>query len=376
MGWELFQQYVRALHEAQPKYFIYENNKSMSPAIRKSISDAFGFEPVLINSALVSAQNRNRLYWVGIRNDDGTYRKVNVEQPEDRGILLRDILDYATSWMDKSHTIDATYYKGGSFVSSRPDGTLHQNSSRHMVAEPVRIPPYGNDCKSRPVNALYPSHSGTGEGSLEQRMFSDNPSKQQVDLVAEPVCLTEREMDYMVRDHADQRWNFCQRPGQDEKGKCVVANVSKGVPYNVVAEPIKVGSLPRPNGELSTSQASRIYSQDGKSVTLCAGSGGLGGKTGLYAIRVMDGREQKLPIYKVENGQIEIKGRLYPIKLDDGFYIIRKLTVSECMRLQTVPDWYEFPVSNTQAYKMLGNGWTVEVIVHLINSIRKESVIE
>lgn len=91
-------------------------------------------------------------------------------------------------------------------------------------------------------------------------------------------------------------------------------------------------------------------------------------------LSVMDGREQKLPIYKVENGQIEIKGRLYPIKLDDGFYIIRKLSVSECMRLQTVPDWYEFPVSNTQAYKMLGNGWTCEVIVHLINSIRKEDV--
>lgn len=57
MGWELFSQYVRALHEAKPKYFLYENNKSMSQAIRESICEAFGFEPVLINSALVSAQN-------------------------------------------------------------------------------------------------------------------------------------------------------------------------------------------------------------------------------------------------------------------------------------------------------------------------------
>lgn len=53
--------------------------------------------------------------------------------------------------------------------------------------------------------------------------------------------------------------------------------------------------------------------------------------------------------------------------LIDGFYIIRKLTVRECMRLQTVPEWYEFPVSDSQAYKMLGNGWTVTVISWLID---------
>lgn len=93
MGWELFSQYVRALHEAKPKYFIYENNKSMSKEIRASIDKAFGFEAVLINSALVSAQNRQRLYWVGKRNVDGTYSKVDVQQPKDRGILLRDVLD-------------------------------------------------------------------------------------------------------------------------------------------------------------------------------------------------------------------------------------------------------------------------------------------
>ena len=93
MGWELFSQYVRAIHEAKPKFFVYENNKSMSKAIRASIDEAFGFEAVCINSALVSAQNRQRLYWVGKRNEDGTYSKVPVEQPEDLGILLRDVLE-------------------------------------------------------------------------------------------------------------------------------------------------------------------------------------------------------------------------------------------------------------------------------------------
>ena len=79
-----------------------------------------------------------------------------------------------------------------------------------------------------------------------------------------------------------------------------------------------------------------------------------------------DGKE--ITIYEVTDGKITIKGKQYPIKLKDGYYIIRKLTVRECMRLQTVPEWYEFPVSNSQAYKMLGNGWTCEVIAHLIRS--------
>ena len=76
MGWELFSQYVRAVKEAKPRFFIYENNYSMSAAIRASIDEAFGFEAVHINSALVSAQNRQRLYWVGMRNKDGSYSKV------------------------------------------------------------------------------------------------------------------------------------------------------------------------------------------------------------------------------------------------------------------------------------------------------------
>ena len=69
----------------------------------------------------------------------------------------------------------------------------------------------------------------------------------------------------------------------------------------------------------------------------------------------------------MRSGIITIKGKQYPIKLADGFYIIRKLTVTECKRLQTVPDTYAFPVSDTQAYKMLGNGWTVDVIAHIMS---------
>lgn len=102
-------------------------------------------------------------------------------------------------------------------------------------------------------------------------------------------------------------------------------------------------------------------------------------KTGLYAIpieldgdipiKAVSGADGKTyTVYEVKDGNITIKGKTYPIKLIDGYYIIRKLTVSECKRLQTVPEWYQFPVSNTQAYRRLGEGWTVDVIVHLIKA--------
>lgn len=84
-------------------------------------------------------------------------------------------------------------------------------------------------------------------------------------------------------------------------------------------------------------------------------------------IEAADGKTY--PVYEVRAGLITIKGQQYPIKLADGYYIIRKLTVLECMRLQTVPEWYVFPVSDTQAYKMLGNGWTVDVIAHILSHI-------
>lgn len=88
---------------------------------------------------------------------------------------------------------------------------------------------------------------------------------------------------------------------------------------------------------------------------------------GQLEVQTEDGKT--FPIYEVKGGYITIKGKQYPIKLRDGFYIIRKLTVTECKRLQTVPDSYVFPVSDSQAYKMLGNGWTVEVIAHILSHI-------
>ena len=356
IGWELFSQYVRALHEAKPKYFIYENNKSMSKEIRASIDKAFGFEAVCINSALVSAQNRQRLYWVGKRNADGTYSKVNVEQPDDRGILLRDILETGTPWQDKAYNL-TTRCNG-----AIPSDTLKRH--RHtMVAEPVCVAERGR-------------YIGD-DGEVEQHLEARNDGKTNT-----------------------------------------LTTVQKD---NQVAVPIRIGTIENDaKNHKFDSQQYRVYSPDGKGVTLCGNGGGLGAKTGLYAVpmRVREATKQgyvdiepgecvdlampesktrrgramrnkanclttscdfyeycgtlDMPIYQVRDGRITIKGETYPIKLRDGCYIIRKLTVRECMRLQTVPENYEFPVSNSQAYKMLGNGWTCKVIAHLIRSVLME----
>lgn len=372
IGWELFLNYRIARDKYQPDYFLYENNKSMSPAIRAQITAELGVEPVLINSALVSAQNRQRLYWAGKRNPDGTYRQVPVELPEDRGILLRDILETGFPLREKGY-------------------------------------------------ALQTGHGATAEDAIARR---------QRNAVAEPVAiklLTEKEMEYMVRETKDGRNHFDFDYFHDatkDKSACVTANTHKGVPYNVLAEPVRIGTIENDaKNQDHDSQQYRVYSPDGKSVTLCGNGGELGAKTGLYATPVdtdADGilhlgslygqhsrwgvfaKDGKCPtitasmgmggghvpmvptrtdeeghcqknqttakqIYEVRDGKISIGNTWYPIKLRDGFYIIRKLTVRECMRLQTVPEEYVFPVSNSQAYKMLGNGWTVNVIAHIMS---------
>lgn len=299
-GWELFCQYVRALKEARPEYFIYENNKSMASAIRECISDTFGFEPICINSALVSAQNRQRLYWVGKYNAvSDSYDKVNIDQPNDRGVLLKDILECnAVSWLDKSHTIDATYYKGGTLESAK----LHQNASRLMAAVPISTTSNG---KSFAITAT--EYKGSNiKHTLEKHVRT---------MVAEPLIVNEA----TTKGYTEI-----------EAGNCV--------------------DLAMPNSK--TRRGRNMLEKSNCMQT----------SNGFYQYL---GTIDK-PIYEVKDGFIHVKDNKYPIKLIDGYYIIRKLTVKECMRLQTVPEWYEFPVSDSQAYKMLGNGWTVQVISHLI----------
>ena len=317
IGWELFLNYRIARDKYKPDYFLYENNKSMSPAIRAQITAELGVEPVLINSALVSAQNRQRLYWVGKRNPDGTYSQVPVEQPEDRGLLLRDILETGIAWQEKSYCITATEYKG-----SNPQQTLSKHR-RTMVAEPVRIGTIENDAKTQAFD------------SQQYRVYS--PDGKSVTLCGNGGGLGAKTGLYATPVDTD----------------------ADGI--------LHLGSL--------YGQHSRwgVFAKDGKCPTITASMGMGGGHVPMVPTRTdEEGHCQKNPttakqIYEVRDGKISIGNTWHPIKLRDGFYIIRKLTVRECMRLQTVPEEYVFPVSNSQAYKMLGNGWTVDVIAHIMS---------
>ena len=349
-----------------------------------------------------------------------------MEQPADRGILLKDVLDSAIAMREKAHAVIASagrtterefFTKNqGNMVAepvplseremdymvrdhqerrwnfcNRPGekdksvcitANIHKGVPYNMVAEPVCLR-YERTEEAKRCRKAYEAHEiKHGYNELNElhprpdvktktlttalkdnqimepvcvaergRMYCGQPqhyeartdgktntltSVEKDNRVAEPVHLSEREMDYMVRDHQERRWNFCNRPGEKDKSGCITANIHKGVPYNVVAEPVRGDAIE--------------FDDEGRPIKAI-------GK---------DGKE--ITIYEVKDGKITIKGKQYPIKLKDGFYIIRKLTVSECKRLQTVPEWYEFPVSNSQAYKMLGNGWTCEVIAHLIRS--------
>ena len=130
---QLFFEYVRILKEIKPKFFILENVSSMKKEAKNEITSyLFGIEPILINSSLLTAQQRKRIYWIGRLGLDGNYTKVEISQPKDKGILLRDILESGLPYQEKAHALTASY-----------DGAVFWNSiekkQRSMIAEPVRL---------------------------------------------------------------------------------------------------------------------------------------------------------------------------------------------------------------------------------------------
>lgn len=298
LGWELFKNYLIAKEKFKPDFFLYENNKSAAQAIKDQISCELGVDLMHINSALVSAQNRQRFYafnW-------------EVEQPQDRGILLRDILESGE---------DLTQNEKGYRLTASYNGAVAWNTleraQRTMVAEPVAV---------------------------------------DLQVVGR-------------KKNADGKWERSYEARTDGKSSALTSVESR----RMVEEPVRIGTIESAaNNKDFDSQQYRVYSPDGKSVTLCGNGGGVGAKTGLYAVPAAKNKS----IYEVKDGLITIKSKQYPIKLADGYYIIRKLTVKECCRLQTMPDDYCRAVSNAQAYKGLGNGWTAEVIIHILNGALKD----
>jgi DNA (cytosine-5)-methyltransferase 3A len=256
----LFWEYVRILNEVKPKYFILENVNSMPKEAKEVISEALGVQPVMINASLVSAQNRKRLFWVGKLDEFGTYKQVEIPQPEDRGILLKDILEDA---------VDEKYFlvKDNKLTpNGNPDiaGTLDTGTWLKRYEQIRRV--YGINNKAPTIP------TGTG-GGVMTKIATGN---------------------YFQYD-------------ENNKG--------------------------------NKSQDQRIYFTENKMGTLPS-----------------NGTDSKIKIFK------------------DG---IRKLTPTECLRLQSMPDDYfekaeirNKPISNTQRYKMCGNAFNKEVIVHILKHLK------
>lgn len=342
LGWDLFQQYVRAVKEARPRVFLYENNKSMSPQIRASIDEAFGFGAVYINSALVSAQNRQRLYWVGVRNDDGTYSKIDIEQPDDKGIFIKDILESGWVLFSKPHGFN----KGGAKYEKAPTMTANGRwQHNHLSVEPVPV------CVQEQVHGRKAQPDGSYDRRYEAREDGKSGTltgTNRQNAVAIPILPVEN------------------------VGEC--NTIQKALPkladkYGHIPEifnAYNLAELASKSPTLSTGSMVTSSCATTKFERLCDFCAFQGSETCANCVL----KNQK--VYEVKDGKITINGKQYPVKLPDGYYIIRKLTVEECKRLQTVPEWFDFsPISNAQAYKLLGNGWTVDVIAHILSRALK-----
>tara|TARA_R100000742_G_C4279570_1_gene104534 strand:- start:1767 stop:3320 length:1554 start_codon:yes stop_codon:yes gene_type:complete len=426
----LFFEFIRLLKAIKPRYFLLENvrmKKEFLDIISQEVSKcypeiAFGIEPILINSSLLSAQSRQRYYWTNI---------PNIQQPEDRGIVLRDILeDDYESERDKSYCIDANYFKGASVEQYK------KKSRRQLVNKPKKaydIPREILKDNERQRRVYDPS--GKSPTILGR---SDSPKittpKQDKQFVSKEA------IERYVQDK-DSEFNdtYNKRTVKGDKSTTIRPNnntANMWVNEKAIREskPKQVGSI-KDGG-----QGNRIYSQDGKSSTLSAQSGGTAGsgntlvetkpkQVGMAAdikghdilrrvyspegksptLNSMGGgnREPKVVVqsyrevrtdeakkmrrmvrqktgkdhtpYRAKKLEPRKDGKVgtvtpslnkdHEISIEKEDLTWRKLTPLECERLQTVPDNYTNHVSNTQRYKMLGNGWTVEVIKHILKNV-------
>jgi len=262
---KLFFDFVRVLKILKPKYFLLENVR-MKKESQDVISEYLGVEPIAINSNLVSAQNRHRLYWTNIP----------FSIPHDKGIVLADILENGVTDREKSHCLDANYFKGGNLKS------YFEKHRRQLVF----------------------NNKG---GAIRGRYDKDGKIKQQLELRSDDKTnsLTTVQKDNVVVRVPELKSAF---------GACIQVGEADLKGHDIIK---------------------RVYSPKGKAPTLTTMGGGH--------------REPKVIVDELT---------------------WRKLTPLECERLQTVPDGYTEGVSNTQRYKMLGNGWTVDVVAHILKGIR------
>ncbi len=304
----LFYEYVKILKNVKPRYFILENVASMRNSDQDIITkELFGIEPVMINAALVSAQNRKRLFWVG-KLINGVYEQVSIEQPENKHIYLKDILETE---------VDEKFFVTGCASRTYPR---------------IKV---DNQPRSKRIETRHDSKANNLTSVQSDSMIVLLP---------------------LDKQHNEKlKSNTIRTSGR-----------GSGINDKHNWDTIRIGQIGK------TGQANRIYSPEGKSVSLSALGGGRGAKTGLYMIQQPRGYNK--------GGETAKDGKTPCLTssswdqnnhLVDGT-IIRKLTPVECERLQGMPDNWTNPsgsTSNTQRYKMCGNAFNVDVVAHIIKHL-------
>ena len=388
----LFFEFIRLLKEIKPKYFLLENvkmKKEYLQVISEQVSACypeipFGIEPIFINSSLVSAQNRQRYYWTNI---------PNITQPKERGIVLRDILE--TEPNDPTLMSDNFVYRQ---IKNKKDRCLvtedKEKASSLSAMEYVKNGRQGDylACDNDGV----PVDKELGEGHKQDLQKEILPSfdenlKKMTTKDEKAYCLTATYSAAYPPNSMErkQRTMIPVEEGQEMPEDITLVYDNDGKSH----KPEHIGTAVDVNGH---DILKRVYSPDGKSPTVNTCQGGNREPKVLvkamtevrtpeankirYEHRKKTGKDwsPRNMRHLVERKDEKMntltsaltKQHIMQITKDDTQEVYwRKLTPRECERLQTVPDDYTNHVSNTQRYKMLGNGWTIEVITHILKNM-------
>ena len=357
----LFFEFIRLLKAIKPKYFLLENvrmKKEFLQVISEQVSACypkivFGIEPIFINSSLVSAQSRQRYYWTNI---------PRIKQPEDRGIVLRDILED-----DVEEPMYSNIY--GGFKEKKPRIHVGKSVTIRAACGGGHIPSI--TLKTRPKQV--------GGGHREPKVLvSKKKIIEQLKKENSRVKGMSINKDGIRPHRGDKR-----KSGLSEMGRILFKDAEKTPTITATHSP-KVVTGGRIVG--------RAYDKDGKRMDKDGVS--VANKTtqmlelrkdnktnaittvGKDSVVVEKSHPIKANYYKSSRANFENDtskgGKFSATGVQQEDLTWRKLTPLECERLQTVPDNYTNHVSNTQRYKMLGNGWTVEVIKHIFQNMERE----
>ena len=359
---KLFFEFVRLLKEVKPKYFLLENVR-MKKEYLDVISEQVGAQPTLINSALLSAQSRQRYYWTNIPFDK------NIE---DRGIVLKDILETEPSQptlmsdkfvnrqqgrsclidqnKEKASNLSAMEYvkngRQGDYLACDYDGKPKQVG----IAADIK----GHDIIKRVYSpeGKSPTLTTMGGGHREPKVSVQSYREVRTEEAKQIRKMTRQKTG---KDHTPYRSKRLE-PRTDGKVGTVTPSLNND--HKISIQQVN------PSREAAGKQPyiqNRVFSEEGKSHALTAS----------FASRTNVETKSKIrdKSKTVRSGGRGSYDRHEWDSVDELHW--RKLTPLECERLQTVPDNYTESVSNTQRYKMLGNGWTVDVIAHILKSLIK-----